>query len=211
MSELFEKMTVGLVEGNAETVIKLVNEALDQSITAKDILDHGLIAGMGVVGEKMKTGEMFIPEVLHSAKVMQKALDLLRPQLSDQESSGLGIYILGTVEGDMHDIGKNLVSMMLGGAGFKVVDLGTNVKPQDFVEAVKEHQPSILGMSALLTTTMPKMKETIEALKEAGIRDQVKIMAGGAPVTQNFIDEIGADAYGSNAAVASDVAKTLIS
>jgi 5-methyltetrahydrofolate--homocysteine methyltransferase len=211
MSELFEKMTVGLVEGNAETVIKLVNEALDQSITAKDILDHGLIAGMGVVGEKMKTGEMFIPEVLHSAKVMQKALDLLRPQLSDQESSGLGIYILGTVEGDMHDIGKNLVSMMLGGAGFKVVDLGTNVKPQDFVAAVKEHQPLILGMSALLTTTMPKMKETIEALKEAGVRDQVKIMAGGAPVTQNFIDEIGADAYGSNAAVAADVAKTLIS
>jgi corrinoid protein of di/trimethylamine methyltransferase len=211
MSELFEKMTVGLVEGNAETVIKLVNEALDQSMTAKDILDNGLIAGMDVVGQKMKAGEMFIPEVLHSAKVMQEALDLLGPQLSDQERRGLGTYIIGTVEGDLHDIGKNLVSMMLGGAGFKVVDLGTNVKPQDFVEAVKEHQPSILGMSALLTTTMPKMKETIEALKEAGIRDQVKIMAGGAPVTQNFIDEIGADAYGSNAAVASDVAKTLIS
>ena len=170
-----------------------------------------LIAGMDVVGQKMKAGEMFIPEVLHSAKVMQAALDLLGPQLSDQERRGLGTYVIGTVEGDLHDIGKNLVSMMLGGAGFKVVDLGTNVKPQDFVEAVKEHQPSIIGMSALLTTTMPKMKETIEALKEAGIRDQVKIMAGGAPVTQNFIDEIGADAYGSNAAVASDIAKTLIS
>jgi 5-methyltetrahydrofolate--homocysteine methyltransferase len=158
----------------------------------------------------MKTGELFIPEVLRSARVMQGAIALLKPHLSEEDKSGLGTIVIGTVEGDLHDIGKNLVSMMLQGAGFSVVDLGTNVKPQDFVEAVKSNKAHILGMSALLTTTMPKMEETVRALKESGIRDQVKIMAGGAPVTQKFIDDIGADGYGANAASASEVAKELI-
>jgi len=136
-------------------------------------------------------------------------MDILKPLLAEGDSAGVGTYVIGTVEGDLHDIGKNLVSMMVQGAGFEVIDLGTNITAQQFVDAVKEHKPSILGLSALLTTTMPKMEETINALKEAGIRDQVKIMAGGAPVTQDFVDKIGADAYGANAASATEKAKEL--
>jgi 5-methyltetrahydrofolate--homocysteine methyltransferase len=153
---------------------------------------------------------MFIPEVLRSAKCMHDAMDLLRPLLSQSEQDGIGKIVIGTVQGDVHDIGKNLVCMMLEGSGFKVVDLGIDVKPETFIEAVKEHQPDIVGMSALLTTTMPKMGETIKAIEEAGLRSQVKIMAGGAPVTQNFIDEIGADSYGPNAAVVVEKARLLI-
>jgi len=210
MEELYEKMAEGLIAADVESVNKLVQEALDKNLPAKVILDNGLIPGMDIVGQRMKTGELFIPEVLRSARVMQGAIALLKPHLSEEDSSGLGTIVIGTVEGDLHDIGKNLVSMMLQGAGFSVVDLGTNVKPQDFVEAVKSNKANILGMSALLTTTMPKMEETVRALKESGIRDQVKIMAGGAPVTQKFIDDIGADGYGANAASASEVAKELI-
>lgn len=211
MSELFAKMSEAVIAADAETVNKLVEEALGNGIGAKEVLDNGLIPGMDVVGQRMKTGEMFIPEVLRSAKVMQEAMDLLRPHMSEKESMGPGTFVIGTVEGDLHDIGKNLVSMMLRGAGFTVVDLGTSVKPQDFVDAVKEHKAVVIGMSALLTTTMPKMDETVKALKEAGIREQVKIMAGGAPVTQKFIDEIGADAYGANAGSATEKAKELVS
>ncbi len=210
MEELYEKMAEGLIAADVESVNKLVQEALDKNLPAKVILDNGLIPGMDIVGQRMKTGELFIPEVLRSARVMQGAIALLKPHLSEEDSSGLGTIVIGTVEGDLHDIGKNLVSMMLQGAGFSVVDLGTNVKPQDFVEAVKSNKANILGMSALLTTTMPKMEETVRALKESGLRDQVKIMAGGAPVTQKFIDDIGADGYGANAASASEVAKELI-
>ncbi len=210
MEELYEKMAEGLIAADVESVNKLVQEGLDKNLPAKEILDNGLIPGMDIVGQRMKTGELFIPEVLRSARVMQGAIALLKPHLSEEDSSGLGTIVIGTVEGDLHDIGKNLVSMMLQGAGFSVVDLGTNVKPQDFVEAVKSNKANILGMSALLTTTMPKMEETVRALKESGLRDQVKIMAGGAPVTQKFIDDIGADGYGANAASASEVAKELI-
>jgi 5-methyltetrahydrofolate--homocysteine methyltransferase len=210
MEELYEKMAEGLIAADVESVNKLVQEGLDKNLPAKEILDNGLIPGMDIVGQRMKTGELFIPEVLRSARVMQGAIALLKPHLSEEDKSGLGTIVIGTVEGDLHDIGKNLVSMMLQGAGFSVVDLGTNVKPQDFVEAVKSNKANILGMSALLTTTMPKMEETVRALKESGIRDQVKIMAGGAPVTQKFIDDIGADGYGANAASASEVAKELI-
>ncbi len=210
MEELYEKMAEGLIAADVESVNKLVQEGLDKNLPAKEILDNGLIPGMDIVGQRMKTGELFIPEVLRSARVMQGAIAILKPHLSEEDSSGLGTIVIGTVEGDLHDIGKNLVSMMLQGAGFSVVDLGTNVKPQDFVEAVKSNKANILGMSALLTTTMPKMEETVRALKESGLRDQVKIMAGGAPVTQKFIDDIGADGYGANAASASEVAKELI-
>ncbi len=210
MEELYEKMAEGLIAADVESVNKLVQEGLDKNLPAKEILDNGLIPGMDIVGQRMKTGELFIPEVLRSARVMQGAIAILKPHLSEEDKSGLGTIVIGTVEGDLHDIGKNLVSMMLQGAGFSVVDLGTNVKPQDFVEAVKSNKANILGMSALLTTTMPKMEETVRALKESGIRDQVKIMAGGAPVTQKFIDDIGADGYGANAASASEVAKELI-
>jgi len=210
MDELYEKMAQELIKGNEADVRKLTQEALDKGATAREVLDQGLLAGMDVVGKRFKAGDMFIPEVLLCARTMHGAMDILKPLLSEADAAGSGKVIIGTVEGDLHDIGKNLVGMMLEGAGFKVVDLGVNIKPQEFVDAVKEHKPDIVGMSALLTTTMPKMEETITALKEAGIRDQVKIMAGGAPVTQDFIDKIGADAYGANAASASENAKALV-
>ena len=210
MSELLGKMAESLIAGNIDEVVSLAQKALDNGISAREILDNGLLAGMDVVGKRFKAGDMFIPEVLLCARTMHGAMDILKPLLSEGDRAGAGTVVIGTVEGDLHDIGKNLVAMMLQGGGFKVIDLGTNIKPQDFVEAVKEHNPAIIGMSALLTTTMPKMVETIEALKEAGVRDQVKIMAGGAPVTQEFIEKIGADAYGANAAAASEKAKALL-
>ena len=202
MEAFFDKISKRLIVGKIDEVKELSQQALDQGASPRDIIDKGLLAGMDVVGKRFKAGDMFIPEVLLCARCMHGAMDILKPLLSEADSAGVGIYVIGTVEGDLHDIGKNLVSMMLQGAGFEVIDLGTNIKPQQFVDAVREHKPTILGLSALLTTTMPKMEETINALKEAGIRDQVKIMAGGAPVTQAFVDEIGADAYGANAASA---------
>jgi 5-methyltetrahydrofolate--homocysteine methyltransferase len=211
MEVLFEKLAEELIAGKQEEVKRLAQEALDKGAAARDILDKGLLAGMDVVGKRFKAGDLFIPEVLLCARCMHAAMDILKPFLSESEAAGLGTYLIGTVEGDLHDIGKNLVSMMLQGAGFKVIDLGTNISAQQFVAAVKEHKPDILGMSALLTTTMPRMEETIQALKEAGIRDQVKIMAGGAPVTQDFVNKIGADAYGANAASATEKAKELVS
>jgi len=210
MSELYGRISEVLISGNIEEIKKLTQQALDGGTQAGEILGKGLLPGMDIVGQQFKACEMFIPEVLRSAKTMHAAMDILRPLLSESEMAGSGTLIIGTVEGDLHDIGKNLVAMMLEGAGFKVVNLGTDVKPQAFVEAAKEHKPNILGMSALLTTTMPKMGETINALKEAGIRDQIRVMAGGAPVTQDFVDEIGADAYGSNAAAAVEKAKAFV-
>ena len=210
MDALLEKIAERLIVGKIDEVKELSQQALDNGTSPRDIIDKGLLAGMDVVGKRFKAGDMFIPEVLLCARCMHGAMDILKPLLSEADSAGVGIYVIGTVEGDLHDIGKNLVSMMLQGAGFEVIDLGTNIKPQQFVDAVREHKPAILGLSALLTTTMPKMEETINALKEAGIRDQVKIMAGGAPVTQAFVDEIGADAYGANAASATEKAKELM-
>jgi len=210
MDALYEKLAVELMKGNEQEVNRFTKEALDKGAEARQILDKGLLAGMDVVGKKFKAGDMFIPEVLLCARCMHGAMDILQPFLSEGDAAGAGKVVIGTVEGDLHDIGKNLVAMMMQGAGFKVVDIGTNISPQAFVDAVKEHQPQLIGMSALLTTTMPKMEETIHALEEAGVRDQVKIMAGGAPVTQDFVEKIGADAYGANAASASEKAKELV-
>ncbi len=210
MEELFEKMAEKLIAGKEDEVKSLTQEALDKGAAARDILDNGLLAGMDVVGQRFKAGDMFIPEVLLCARCMHGAMDIIKPLLSEGDAAGMGTYLIGTVEGDLHDIGKNLVSMMLQGAGFQVIDLGTNITAQQFVDAVKEHQPDILGMSALLTTTMPRMEETIQALKEAGVRDGLKIMAGGAPVTQDFVEKIGGDAYGANAASATEKAKELV-
>lgn len=210
METTLEKMASELIVGNEVEVKKLAQEAVDSGTSARDVLDNGLLAGMDIVGKRFKAGDMFIPEVLLCARTMHAAMEILKPLLSEADAAGSGKVVIGTVEGDLHDIGKNLVGMMLEGAGFKVIDLGVNIKPEGFVDAVKEHNPEILGLSALLTTTMPKMEETVTALKEAGIRDQVKIMAGGAPVTQEFIDKIGADAYGANAASASEKAKVLL-
>ena len=210
MTEEYQEMSEALIAGDIETVKALTRKALDSGSAPGEILGKGLLAGMDVVGQRFKVGDMFIPEVLKCAKCMHGAMDLLRPLLSQSDQDGVGKIVIGTVQGDVHDIGKNLVCMMLEGSGFKVVDLGIDVKPEAFVEAVKEHQPNIVGMSALLTTTMPKMAETIKAIEEAGLRSQVKIMAGGAPVTQKFADDIGADSYGSNAAVVVEESKRLI-
>ena len=210
MSECYGKMAEVLIAGNIEEIKKLTQEALDWGTQAHEILEKGLLPGMDIVGQRFKANEMFIPEVIRSANTMHAAMDIMRPLLSESDAAGTGTVVIGTVEGDLHEIGKNLVAMMLEGAGFKVVNLGTDVKPQAFVEAAKEHKPNILGMSALLTTTMPRMRETINALQEAGVRDQVKVMVGGAPVTQDFVDEIGADAYGSNAAAAVEKAKASV-
>ncbi len=205
MAEDLGKVAESLIAGKVEEVAQMVKDALDSGMDADEVLNKGLIAGMDVVGQRFKVGDMFIPEVLRSAKAMSAGMEHLRPALaasgSQQKSSTL---VIGTVEGDLHDIGKNLVGMMFEGAGFKVVNIGIDLKPEVFVEAVKEHKPDLLGMSALLTTTMPKMGETINALKEAGVRDQVKIIVGGAPVTEEYAKEIGADLYGANAASSVD-------
>jgi 5-methyltetrahydrofolate--homocysteine methyltransferase len=166
---------------------------------------------MDHVGMEFKAGNMFVPEVLRSARVMHASMDILKPLLAASDAKMTGKLLLGTVKGDLHDIGKNLVGMMCEGAGFEVKDLGKDVSPEDFVEAVKEFEPDIVGMSALLTTTMRSMEHTIKALEEAGVRDKVKIVIGGAPVTQSFADQIGADGYASNAAAAADMAKRFVS
>jgi 5-methyltetrahydrofolate--homocysteine methyltransferase len=209
MAEILQKIASNLYEGQNEEVAELVQQALDQGMEPHEILHGGLIAGMDEVGKDFKADVLYMPEVLVAARAMHAGMDVLRPLLAESDVTGAGKYLIGTVEGDLHDIGKNLVRMMLEGAGFETVDLGKDVKPGTFVAAVREQQPRILGLSALLTTTMPAMKTTIEALEEAGLRDSVKIMVGGAPVTATFAEEIGADGYAPDAASAVDVARNL--
>jgi 5-methyltetrahydrofolate--homocysteine methyltransferase len=210
MSETLTKMSTAVIEGDMGSMEGLTRQALDEGISAQKILDEGLMPGMDHVGAEFKAGNMFVPEVLRSAKAMQESMTILRPILAETDAKMTGKVLLGTVKGDLHDIGKNLVGMMCEGAGFDVKDLGKDVEPEAFVEAVKEFNPDIVGMSALLTTTMRAMEHTIHALEEAGVRDQVKVFVGGAPVTQEFADQIGADAYASNAAAASEIAKKLV-
>jgi len=210
MSTVYEKLATAVLEGNSDAVPDLVQEGLDEGKTAKELLDNGLVVGMDEVGVRFKRGDMFVPEVLMSAESMKAGMTPLRPLLAEAEEEMLGTIVLGTVEGDLHDIGKNLVGMMCEGAGFEVVNLGFDKPPEDFIDAIKEHQPDIVGMSALLTTTMRAMGHTIKAIEEAGLRDQVKIMVGGAPVDQDFAERIGADGYGSNAPSASDLAKKFV-
>jgi 5-methyltetrahydrofolate--homocysteine methyltransferase len=210
MSAIYDRLSTAVLEGNEERVPKLVQKGLDEGLGPKDILDNGLIVGMNEVGARFKRGDMFVPEVLMSAKAMQAGLELLRPLLVASGAKLMGTIVIGTVKGDLHDIGKNLVGMMCEGAGFEVIDLGFNVAPEKFVEAIKNHQPDILGMSALLTTTMRSMGYTIKAIEEAGLRNEVKIMVGGAPVDAEFAERIGADGYGSNAPSASELAKRLV-
>ncbi len=210
MADILQQIASNLYEGNDEEVAELVQQALDQGMDPHEILQGGLIAGMDEVGKDFKADVLYMPEVLIAARAMHAGMDVLRPLLAESDAVGAGRYLIGTVEGDLHDIGKNLVRMMLEGAGFETVDLGKDVKAETFVAAVREHQPKILGLSALLTTTMPAMKTTIEALEEAGLRDSVKIMVGGAPVTVAFAEEIGADAYAPDAATAVDVARNLV-
>jgi 5-methyltetrahydrofolate--homocysteine methyltransferase len=204
------RMSETLVAGNAALVVELTREALAAGAVAADILENGLLPGMEVVGKKFKAFEMFIPEVLRSAKAMHAAMEILRPLLAAGGIPLAGTLVIGTVQGDLHDIGKNLVAMMFEGAGFTVVDLGVDVTPQKFAEAVSAHQATLLGMSALLTTTMPRMAETIEAVRAAGLRERVKILVGGAPATPDFAKQIGADGYAPNATAAVEKAKELL-
>jgi len=196
-----------LIKGKAPEVKKLVQEALDEGVPPKEILDNGLIAGMDVVGTKFKNNEFYVPEVLIAARAMNQATELLEPALKEAGVQAIGKIAIGTVKGDLHDIGKNLVTMMLKGAGFEVVDLGIDVPPEKFVAAAKDGA-QVVALSALLTTTMPQMKTVIDALKDAGT--QVPVMIGGAPVTQSYADEIGASGYAPDAASAVDVAKKII-
>jgi len=191
-------------------LVQLVNDALEQKIPAVDILNKGLIAGMDIVGEKMENEEMFIPEVLMAAQAMSSCVKVLKPLLSDDDSAGGGTVVIGTVKGDLHDIGKNLVGMMIESGGMTVHNLGVDVSPEQFVEQAKEKNANIICLSALLTTTMPMMKQTIDAVAESGLRDKVKIMVGGAPVTQAFADEIGADGFAADAGSAAKAAKAFI-
>lgn len=199
-----------VIKGNAPEVERLVREAIDEGVSAAEILNQGLVAGMNVVGDKFKKNEFYVPEVLIAARAMKAGMALLRPLLADTGVKPVAKFLIGTVKGDLHDIGKNLVAMMMEGAGFQVIDLGIDVPPEKFVEVIKAESPELVGMSALLTTTMISMKDTIEALDRAGVRDKVKVMVGGAPVTQDYADEIGADGYAPDAASAVDKAKELL-
>ena len=206
----FDTLKKMIIEG-ADGATAETQKLIDGGASARDILDQALLPGMDVVGAEMKSGDKFIPEVLLSARTMQACLDLIKPHLAAGETMSLGTVVIGTVEGDMHDIGKNLAAMLLSGAGFEVVNLGKGVTPADFVTAVKENKAAILGMSGLLTTTIPKMPETIAALKAAGLRDSVKVIVGGAPVSVEWANEIGADAYAANASLGVEKCKELVS
>ena len=205
MSILVEISTL-LQQGRAPKVKELVNQALADGLVPQSILEDGLLAGMAVIGEKFKKNEVFVPEVLIAARAMNAGVEILRPHLTATGVQATGVAVIGTVKGDLHDIGKNIVKMMLEAKGFDVVDLGVDVSADTFVEKAIEHKANIICCSALLTTTMNEMKAVVEKAVAAGIRDQVKIMVGGAPVTQEFCDSIGADCYTSDAASASDAA-----
>ena len=210
MSELFEQMAEKLYAGDADAVAELTQQALGEGHSAGEVLSQGLVVGMDQVGVDFRSGELFVPEVLIAARAMHAGMDVLRPLLAEGDVESAGKVVVGTVSGDLHDIGKNLVVMMLEGGGFDVMDVGVDVAPQAFVETVEKEQPDIIGMSALLTTTMPSMGQTIDALTQAGVRDSVKIIIGGAPVTQAYADEIGADGYAPDAASVVDLARALI-
>ena len=210
MADILQKIAEDLYNGEDGSVAELVQKALDQGLAPGEVLSGGLIAGMDEVGRDFKAGDLFVPEVLIAARAMHAGMAVLRPLLAESDIPTAGKLVIGTAKGDLHDIGKNLVKMMLEGAGFETIDLGTDVEPAAFVDAVREHGANLVGMSALLTTTMTQMKVTIDALEEAGLRDSVKIMVGGAPVTAAFAEQIGADAYAPDAASAVDVARDLL-
>ena len=208
---LLEDVSLALQAGRAPKVKELVQQAVDEGIPAKDVLEQGLLSGMSVVGEKFKNNEVFVPEVLIAARAMNAGVAILKPYLTEAGVEAKGTAVIGTVKGDLHDIGKNLVKMMLEGRGLNVIDLGVDVEPERFVQAAIDNEADIICCSALLTTTMPVMGEVVEQVKSAGIRDKVKIMVGGAPVTDKFAQTIGADAYTADAATAAEKAVELLS
>jgi 5-methyltetrahydrofolate--homocysteine methyltransferase len=208
----YPTMARALILGDKDTVGRMTREGLDLGMDPKDLIFKGLIPGMDVVGEKFRRNEYYVPQVLLSARAMYAGLDLLKPLITAgaRPDDNLGVVVIGTAQGDLHDIGKNLVAMMLEGAGFKVFNLGRDVAPEKFVAAAAEHNADIVGISALMTTTMPGMKRTIDALVKAGLRERVKVMIGGAPVSQAFADEIGADGYARDSTLAVVKAKALV-
>ncbi len=207
--EIMEQISERLQAGKAKDVVALVQQAVEQGIPAKEILEKGLLAGMGVIGGKFKNNEVFVPEVLVAARAMNMGAATLKPLLSEEGLQAVGKVVLGTVKGDLHDIGKNLVKMMMEGKGLEVIDLGTDVPPEKFIEVAASENCRVIACSALLTTTMSVMGEVVQAARDAGIRDKVKIMIGGAPITQAFCEEIAADSYTPDAATAADIAVRL--
>jgi len=207
LEELYLQMQDDLYDGIKEEIPVQVQEVLDRGKTPQDVLDDGLVAGMDIVGVDFRDGILFVPEVLMAANAMKAGMEVLRPLLTETGAPRVGTVVVGTVKGDIHDIGKNLVAMMLEGAGFEVINLGINIDADKFLAAIEEYKPDIIGMSALLTTTMPYMKVVVDAIGEEGIRDDIYIMVGGAPVTENFAKDVGADAYGRDAAVSVEIAK----
>src|SRR6056297_1551560 len=205
MSMDLTKITETLIAGKVDELKNQTNEAIESGSEPVDILNQGLLPGMDAVGQKWKDGDMFMPEVLRCAKAMSGAMDILRPKLAESDMGNAGTLVIGTVAGDLHDIGKDLAAMMFEGAGYKVINIGIDQPNENFVNAVKEHKPKVLGLSALLTTTMPRMGEVINSLKESGIRDEVAVIIGGAPVTEEFAEEIGADMYAPNAGSAVEI------
>ncbi len=207
IEELFELMGEDLYDGYADEIVEEVNECLGRGLTPYEVLTNGLVAGMDIVGADFRDGILFVPEVLMAAKAMKAGMAVLRPLLAETGAPKIGSMVIGTVKGDIHDIGKNLVAMMMEGAGFEVFNLGINNSVENFLEAIYKHKPEIIGMSALLTTTMPYMRVVIDALKSEGLRDDIIVLVGGAPLNEAFAEDIGADAYCRDAAVAVETAK----
>ena len=203
-----EALGEAIIKGDQKTAVELTQAAVDKGTAPDTILEQGLIAGMEVVGKRFKANEVYIPEVLIAARAMKSAMEILEPKLAEAGIEPMGKALIGTVQGDLHDIGKNLVTMMLKGAGFEVTDAGVDVTPEDFVAKAKDSGAQLVGLSALLTTTMPSMEKTVQAVKDAGL--DAKVMIGGAPVTQSYADKIGADGYAPDAASAVDIAKSLL-
>lgn len=206
----FNEMQEALIAGNAPKVKELTERAVEEGVSPVDILNRGLVPGMAVIGERFKNNEVYVPEVLIAARAMKAGMTIIKPLLVEANVEPVGRVVIGTVKGDLHDIGKNLVGMMLEGAGFEVIDAGVDVAPEKFVSVAKEAGARLLGLSALLTTTMPSMKDTIDRLVSQGARAEFKVMIGGAPVTQRYADEIGADGYAPDASSAVDLAKSLL-
>lgn len=206
----YEQLQQSIIMGNSQAATELTRQAMDKKTAPGEILENGLIAGLDVVGVKFKAGEYYLPQVLMSVQAMKSAVELLEPLIISSGIKPKGVFVIGTVKGDLHDIGKNLVAMMFKGTGFKVIDLGIDVPAEKFIAAIKEHKPHIVGMSALLTTTMSQITETIKAVENAGLRSSVKIIIGGAPLSQRFSDEAGADGYARDAVAGVDLARTML-
>jgi len=210
MSNILEELTQRVIEGKLEMVKELTRQAIANGLEPEEIINQGLIMGMNVVGVRFKAGDMYVPEVLMCARAMSGGMELVKPLLMGKELPSAGKVLIGTVKGDLHDIGKNLVAMLLESVGFTVINLGTDISTEQFIQAIKEHNPDVLGLSALLTTTMLGMKDVIDQLVEEGMRDKIKVIIGGAPISQEFSDEIGADGFAPDGASATELCQQLL-